>query len=171
MNKILVISALSLIALNSCGSKKADKTALLGHWSLEDIDFPLYENDYKARVQMNDTMKHLDIGKAMYWGTQNVDSIKKLERDLIDKEHEFMIAEFKKYKLNFISDSLVVKTTNMFTDSMYWEITPDQMLVLVPSIESNKRPDTMKITYFNGKEIQFSEPFMKTEVKTTYLKK
>jgi len=174
--KNTVISALitftAIAGLASCsGSIPAEKSAFIGEWNLESINFPLYENDYKARLHANDTMKSLDPGKAAFWGTANVDSIKAMELKLIEEEHETMMAQFKKFQFRFVSDSLVFRTMNHYVDSMRWDITPNQELVLKSLLVEHKRPDTLHISFFDGKEVRFVEKFLNTEIKSTYLKK
>lgn len=168
MKKIGFIVA-SVILLASCNNKQLDTNTLKGKWTLEDINHPMFEDDYKNRKASIDTITVVDLGMRAYWNTDNVDSVKQLLNKMIDDEYNLMKASFMDLSFDFVDDSTVLRISRNTADSNRYVIV-DGNIILSPNKGQVDKKDTLFVEKASAEKLELKEKFLKSFV-TLKLKK
>lgn len=168
MKKIGFIVA-SAILLASCSNKQLDTNTLKGKWTLEDINHPMFEDDYQNRRKSVDTITVVDLGMRAYWNTDNVDSVKLLLNKMIDDEYNMMKGTFMDLAFDFIDDSTVLRISRNAADTNRYKVV-DGNIILSPTTVQVDKTDTLFVDQASADKLVLKERFLKSFV-TLKLKK
>lgn len=168
MKKISFI-ILAAATLASCGSKNIDTNQLKGKWTLEDINHPMFEDDYKNRKKNVDTMSVVDLGTRAYFQSDNLDSIKMSLNKMIDEEYEMMKGTFMDLAFDFIDDSTVLRISRNASDTNHYKIVEGNLILNSLQAPADKL-DTLFVETATADKLVLKERFLKSFV-TLKLKK
>lgn len=170
MKRIFGLGIMGFFALSAC-KQNIDTAQFTGSYQLTDLNNPMYESDYEARKKMIDTLTVLDIGRMSYWQTNNIDSVKQLELEMLEKERSMMLSTFMKMGLVVLNDSVFVRTSPELTDTCLYHFEGNDKIIYSSQGFSNGRMDTMLMDKLDAKQIVLKEKFLNTHITTTYTKK
>lgn len=166
---VLGIIAIGLF-VSSCGSSiKVDSAMIKGKWSITSIHHPMVEDDYIRQKHVIDTMTTLDLGQIAMWETNDIAVVKKKELKMIEDNYQFMKSGLMKTALNFVNDTLLVKSNDRMSDTCTYHLINGNEIV-VESWRGSGRKDTMIVTAITPQQLNIEEPYFDKTIKSVYKK-
>lgn len=147
-----LFTGICLLTMASCQSPKDQLTKKWQVVSFEDNHGDSMANAYLKSV---DTITVVDTMMMLNFGTSNLDSIKSMMREDVDKEKEQREESAKMTSLNFKKNGYVEISNGANIDSAKWELIDKNVILSISDPSGTPRADTFTIENISSNKLKF----------------
>jgi len=152
IRKTLIIAAgAGLFSLASC--QQGNSPNITGKWQATAIEVPSQDSmlqvQMKSQLAQIDSLTKVDSNMARHYGTSDLETIKKMAREEVNKQPEQMKKQMKEasddFSFELMKDGQAVTFSKMATDTARWYFADEgKKLVLDPFEKKNENPNPMQ---------------------------
>jgi|SRR5690606_239922 len=149
LNSILLAAGCGLFFLASCQSPKDQ---IVRKWQVSSYSSPAADSMYQLQLEMYDTLSTVDSNMAMFFQTDNLDSIKAIGKRNLEEAKKQQDEMVKQITMEFRKDGYMVQEGQGRRDSIQYTVSDKQILLTMPGQEVVA--DTFRIEKISASDLR-----------------